>query len=223
MSQASVAQGWAHCLKGDPVTDRGKRIQKIKVLVFTMIPTLFLLGQNVDTFITSAKYLKSAENLRKDVLFSTDAQAGGVMHFLQEERGKTVLYVSSGGDAALKNSLMLVYNATDTAINALTAWPTPTEGARHVMQDREVFHHFIKKHREQLRHDTTTVEKEIEFYAELINEMIGWISSNVREAPIGYIWKSLVAYHMLLLSKEQAGVERALGGVFYTQGKGCFV
>ena len=32
------------------------------------------------------------------------------------------------------------------------------------------------------------------------------------------IWRNLVAYHMMILSREDLGIERSLGGIFFVKG-----
>ena len=49
--------------------------------------------------------------------------------------------------------------------------------------------------------------------------MIHWVSKLIKKARGGTLWPVLVGYHMLMVAKENAGIERALGSAFFAQGR----
>ena len=60
---------------------------------------------------------------------------------------------------------------------------------------------------------------EINFYTDIIDNFIEWVYSSIEETQNGQLWKDLVAYVMLVLAKENTGIERTLGGVYFAQGR----
>ena len=67
--------------------------------------------------------------------------------------------------------------------------------------------------------NSTTVDDVLAFYSEGISVMIHWVSKLIKKARGGTLWPVLVGYHMLMVAKENAGIERALGSAFFAQGR----
>ena len=142
-------------------------------------------------------------------------EVGSVVHQTQIERGTTALYVSSDGDPFLEPRLRNLYVQTDDAISSLSQW-IPLDHDHFL--SREQYHEAIREFRLALDPNNATLKDVIGFYTrdnKVFIEMIGK-SINV-EKSVSY-WTSLVAYQMLIMSKEQAGIERALGSTYYARG-----
>ena len=58
----------------------------------------------------------------------------------------------------------------------------------------------------------------IHFYSDAIQLFIDWLYESVGKSGGQGLWKTLVAYQLLIVGMEQTGIERTLGAVFYTQG-----
>ena len=150
----------------------------------------------------------------EDVLFSLEV--GSIIHQTQIERGTTALYVSSDGDPFLLPRLETLYQLTDSSISSLSKW-IPLNHTH--FGSREQYHEAIREFRSNLDPYNATLREVIGFYTQdnrVFIEMIGK-SINV-EKSVSY-WTSLVAYQMLIMSKEQAGIERALGSTYFARGK----
>ncbi|MEW8546847.1 MAG: nitrate- and nitrite sensing domain-containing protein [Candidatus Thiodiazotropha sp.] len=142
-------------------------------------------------------------------------EVGSVIHQTQIERGTTALYVSSDGDPYLEPRLRTLYTQTDVAISSLSKW-IPLDHDH--FSSREEYHEAIQDFRLALDPTNETLTNVIGCYSrdnKVFIEMIGK-SINV-EKSVSY-WTSLVAYQMLIMSKEQAGIERALGSTYYARG-----
>ncbi|XP_059167161.1 atrial natriuretic peptide receptor 1-like [Physella acuta] len=63
-----------------------------------------------------------------------------------------------------------------------------------------------------------TVPEVIKFYSDDNNVILKWVGQFIQHSKSGDLWKTLIGYYMLILSKEQAGAERALGSTFYALG-----
>ena len=136
---------------------------------------------------------------------------------MQIERGTSALFISSNGESGLEN-LNAKRRDTDAAIESLTQWVgTAKDGAKFV--SRETFHQSIRDFRELVTDVNVTVPTNVAFYSADIAVMIGWLASSIQLSQSGTLWPTLVSYHLLIISKEQAGVERALGSTFYAQGE----
>ena len=62
-------------------------------------------------------------------------------------------------------------------------------------------------------------QDEIVFYTEVINMFLRWIYNSVTTSRDGDIWNVLVAYLLLIMAKEDVGIERTLGGVYFANAR----
>ena len=53
----------------------------------------------------------------------------------------------------------------------------------------------------------------------MIRAFIDIVYTSIQESRDGDQWRAMVAYQLLIVSKEDIGVERSLGGVFYSLGQ----
>ena len=142
-------------------------------------------------------------------------EIGSVIHQTQIERGTTALYVSSNGDPFLIPRLEKLYGLTDTSITSLTKW-IPLNHDH--FGSRDQYHAAIRDFRSNLDPQNATLRTVVGFYTRdnrVFIEMIGKSINVDKSVPY---WTSLVAYQMLIMSKEQAGIERALGSTYYARG-----
>ena len=58
----------------------------------------------------------------------------------------------------------------------------------------------------------------MDFYINMIDVFIGWMYRAIQFAQDGDDWRQLVAYQLLLSSKNDIGVERTLGSIYYLTG-----
>ncbi|CAH1784912.1 unnamed protein product, partial [Owenia fusiformis] len=78
---------------------------------------------------------------------------------------------------------------------------------------------YIQSFRERVAIDQeVTIADAIRFYSDINDELLKWVGISVNEAKDVGNWKTLVAYHMLVLSKEQTGMERTLGSSYFAAG-----
>ncbi|GFR64974.1 guanylate cyclase 32E [Elysia marginata] len=147
-------------------------------------------------------------------------ETGNVIHRTQIERGTTALYVSSKGDAQVWTNLQKAYEETDLVISSLTQWGEEPDIAH--FETVDTYYSRIKAYRAQIAALNTTnitVPAVIKFYSDDNDVIIKWVGRRIQYSKSSELWKTLMGYYMLILSKEQAGVERALGSTFYAQGE----
>lgn len=196
-------------------TSKGRRNNALLILLISMAPVVALVIQNAVNVQANSASLRSSQQVHGDVLFSTES--GKVVHYLQIERGTSALYISSNASSGLRK-LEAKRRDTDEAIESLTQWVgTRSDGEKFV--SREAFYQSIRNFRQLVTAINVTVSENVAFYSADIAVMIGWLADSIQLSHSGTMWPTLVSYHMLIISKEQAGVERALGSTFYAQGE----
>ncbi|XP_041377394.1 uncharacterized protein LOC121389810 [Gigantopelta aegis] len=201
--------------RGNALTLYGKSKQFLKGLAITILPVLLLTGLIANTFITTfSNYSKSAK-IRRTLLYSVEL--GRLIHYLQEERDVSALYLTSIEE---KTKLLLLerYAATDKSLEELTFWTIGPTLIREEFQSKEKFLSYLNKHRYELSTLQLSIVHELEMYTTLIRVFITWLYDAITEEQSGSIWRSLVAYQEVVIAKEYMGLERALGTVYYSTG-----
>ena len=203
----SVSVRSALCGCTNLTTHRGRRNNALLILLISIVPVLALVIQNAVNVQTNKDGLNDSVRVKDGVLFSTES--GAVVHYMQIERGTSALFISSGGQSGL-DSLEDKRGDADRAIASLTRWVgTQADGDRFV--SRELFHRSVRDFRRLVTAVNVTVPENVAFYSADIAVMIGWLADSIQLSHSPRLWPTLVSYHMLVVSKEQAGVERALG------------
>ncbi|XP_046579704.1 uncharacterized protein LOC124287252 [Haliotis rubra] len=206
-----VSLKWYQC--GNLDSSQGRRNNAALIMGVALMPVIVMIIQNLINVYNSSSHVSTMGDLRSQILFSTET--GNVVHFLQIERGTSALYLSSNGAATVFQALHRARERSDEAINSLSMWPSSS--IPH-FKTLETFHNHIKAFRETLEPGTVAVSDAVKFYTDINAVMINWVSQSVQKSSTGDLWRTLVSYHMLVLSKDQAGLERALGSTFFTKG-----
>ena len=130
----------------------------------------------------------------------------------------SVLYLSSLGPDT-KTYLLTEYMNTDDAFEALRDWPVDLDrNQRKEFKTKERMLFYLAKHRQQLNSNIMTVEEEIAFYTDIIDVIILWTYDSIKESKFSKVWRMVVAYQKIITAKEDLGIERALGTLFYANG-----
>ncbi|XP_052212358.1 uncharacterized protein LOC127831412 [Dreissena polymorpha] len=144
-------------------------------------------------------------------------EVGDVVHAMQIERGTTALYVSSKGDPFIRSRLLSSHRDTDTAIGNMSKWINIDPKA--FFETKSSFQRHLIEFRSELDTRNVTLREVMDFYTAdnaVFITMIGR-SLNLRK-PFNF-WVDLASYQNLVISKEQAGIERALGSTYYARGQ----
>ena len=108
---------------------------------------------------------------------------------------------------------------TDDAFEALRDWPVDLDrNQRKEFKTKERMLFYLAKHRQQLNSNIMTVEDEIAFYTDIIDVIILWTYDSIKESKFSKVWRMVVAYQKIITAKEDLGIERALGTLFYANG-----
>ncbi|XP_076094871.1 uncharacterized protein LOC143065280 [Mytilus galloprovincialis] len=202
--------------RDEPLSQTGKRLQLIKMLCLTVLPILGLWGYTVYTLADSINSREENNKQRSSVYYSIDV--GQLVHRLQVERDMSVLYLSALGPET-RTFLLAEYFNTDRTIDRLSYWPGDLDKANGAMfLSKSSFQDYLAGHRQILSPDRFSIQDEIDFYSRIIDTTIYWLYNTITESKFSLVWKILVAYQKLASAKENVGVERALGTMFYSQG-----
>lgn len=216
VSRYSMRSLKAGFCRSDHGTVSGQRSQTGRIIFIVSIPLLILVIQTSLSLIEATNTQASNSRIREDTLFSVEA--GDFVHYLQIERGTTALYVTSGKDPVAYRSLVQKYSDTNRALQNMTKWLEVSDTSPAHFQSKNKMADILEERRRNVTINPANISGEIQFYSEIIQEMINWLAIGVQKSDGSDTWQTLVAYHMLVLSKEQAGLERAQGVAFFTQG-----
>ncbi|XP_076085671.1 uncharacterized protein LOC143056477 [Mytilus galloprovincialis] len=200
--------------RGNPITDAGKRKQMIKMLSVVLIPVLVITGMTANTFAIAVGNYISSSNVRQLLVFSIEL--GALLRTIQFERDMSALYVSNIKPVT-KDFLLQRYPDTDLAIQNLSNWPKGDDIISD-METPERFLSYLNEHRYQLDVHMPSVERELNFYSNIILVLLKWLYDSVSESSTGSVWKDVVAYQEIIVASELFGRERALGVSFYATG-----
>jgi hypothetical protein len=147
-------------------------------------------------------------NQIKDSLYYS-IELGKLVHELQLERGTTALFLSA--DVTYEH-LVAQYNKTNLKIKILTKWQPLQEPD--YFQSRDSFIDHIRKFRSY----NFTLNQALQFYSDIIAIFETLMTESMDYEHPFTSWGDFTAYKLLIFSKEQAGIERALGSAYYARG-----
>ncbi|XP_041364048.1 uncharacterized protein LOC121379438 [Gigantopelta aegis] len=212
----AMSAGNTAMLAANTITFYGKVQQLLKILVIIMMPVLLLTGLIAITFLATHTNYHQSSKIRSTLLYSIEL--GRVIHYLQEERDMSALYLSSTEEKT-KGLLLKRYDETDRSLEELTSWITGLTLTRREFLSKGKFLSYLNKHRYELDTLNQTVVQELQMYTSLIRVFIMWLYSAITEDESGSIWRSLVAYQEVVIAKEYMGLERALGAIYFASGQ----
>ncbi|BFZ23584.1 hypothetical protein BsWGS_26623 [Bradybaena similaris] len=210
--------------RGNPLTKSGKRIQMARMLLLTILPTLALVIISSTDLSNKARKGNAAREIASIIKLSM--RVGELIHTIQVERGYTALHIISTNDptkSQLGRETRLLakdsFDRTDDKIKALKTWPLEESNGK--FRDFKEFKRLLEEYRNSLLFSPDqqrTVRQEMAFYLEIIDELIKWLYRAIQFTQEGDEWRQLVAYQLLITSKNDIGIERTLGSVFYLTG-----
>ncbi|XP_070206578.1 uncharacterized protein [Littorina saxatilis] len=200
------------------ISCKSKRVQMAKMMTLTLLPTLALLIMSVIDVKGTADANTANEKIRDVITLSTEV--GLCIHFLQRERGYTAMHVSYK-DQTTEILMKESFQRTDSALAELSTWPGQTKTTMKKYPTFVSFTQAIEEHRDDLvytQKNNHSLHTEMSFYINLIDSFIDWMYRAIQFAQDGDDWRQLVAYQLLLSSKNDIGIERTLGSIYYLTG-----
>ncbi|XP_066295323.1 uncharacterized protein [Branchiostoma lanceolatum] len=201
----------------EALSKRGKCWSIFSILALAAVPIVGMLVQSSLIVHDTKREKDSAELVSGEISLGTNM--GLIAVSLAVERGTTVLYVGSGSNPRVYDRLKETYRTTDEAIASLTKWSDVPGDSPWQFRSGKNLHEYVREHRQELISNKTSVEEQIQFYTDINTFLISHLGQTVRKADTSHLWMNVIAYHMIILSQEYAGLERALGSVFFAKGR----
>jgi methyl-accepting chemotaxis protein len=195
---------------------------KSKLLFLVSLP---LIGLIILGFIVSKDHYQEYSNLvkiEKVVLLST--KISKMIHELQKERGYTAAFVGSKGKK-FKKELPQQRNNTSEKINELKNYLNSFHSKEHGIS----FENYLNNALSQLNNidsvrnkiDELSISSKnaISYYTNMNASFLSIIADAAKHTQNPQVLRQLSAYNSFLLSKERAGIERAIGAMTFSSGK----
>ena len=200
----------------------GRRLQTLKIISVSMIAVLGLLVFVIEDVHEASTNIHTASNMEQSL--ASILQVAELIHRLQIERGLTVLCIGSRGNDDQEKVIASLNVARQTVDDTLTniEWPfgTYTEALSEYFHNPEKFQAHLDTHRHRVgktcQHGNS--HDQIEFYTVPINKMLGWFFHTIKQSADGKVIVDFIGYYMLIAGKDRIGIERALGGSFFSTG-----
>jgi hypothetical protein len=198
------------------VTKKDRQYQLLKLFIIALVSVATVTLTIIDV-IQTAKSFEKKEELTYKIQGSIDTAL--VIHNLQTERGMTALQFGfqqlQYDEERLKlrnirrktnESIVILEKSDDTDLSMLTGGTMS-------------FWYALEDFRRKIDHEKTHVIECLQTYRKWIIRLISTLAKYTESENLGDYANVVYAYEMVILSKEEAGMERALGGLKFTQGK----
>ena len=194
--------------------------QILRMIGLTAFPIVVLIALNIVNVNEADVSSRSMQTVKNRVQ-SNMRDFGLLIHRLQIERGTTALFLSSNSSVIFQN-LQSHYLTTNTALANVSTWFHSLDDQYHkypaYFGSKDSFLKYIQQFRNELRVDSTNLYDTLTFYTDIIDHINHWSLSDFKVDANQEIWTKLVSYQQLVLAKDHAGIERALGSTFYAKG-----
>ncbi|PIK59367.1 hypothetical protein BSL78_03669 [Apostichopus japonicus] len=194
----------------------------VKMVILALFPITALLICAL-LILTQASHSARVFGQVRSLIADNLDQVGDLVHRLQIEEGTTVLYLSSNRDASVLQKLERTYRDSDETMDNVSNWRSLNISDKenlpfHYFESKDTFKQHIREYRNNVSIDVQNIRPPLEFYTEAVDKIIEWFWEDFSQYDNGNEWSNLVAYQLVILAKEQLGVELALGGKFFASG-----
>ncbi len=187
---------------------------KNKLLILVILPTLFILILASKSVLSDYSKVNKLSDLKSGVTLSTKLSA--LVHETQKERGMTAGYIGSKGkkfadtlpkQRALTNSKLVDLKKFLTGTDIKSISIDMSKSLDLAMQDIAK----IKTIRKSVTNLNIPLGKALGYYTNMNAKYLNVVIEISKISNSPEVTKQLVAYSNFLLSKERAGIERAVG------------
>jgi len=198
---------------------------KIKTRLFLII-SIAVAGFLAMASITLVKNYTAARNAEKfRNLAELAPTVGRLIHDLQKERGTSTVYISAGNIDASDAILIRHINSTNEALDDFNAVISQKSGDLKGGNLENAVHNALARlnnlnsTRRKVPDFSVTLPQIHSYYTTTIDQLLAIISEIVKLGDNSLITKRFIAYESFIKAKEQAGQERAIGAVGFSQHK----
>ncbi len=198
------------------ITKKDRRYQLGKLFVIALVSTATVVLTIVDVAQTAKSYEKKTRLIYK---VQGSINTAFLIHSLQKERGLTALQLGfqslNFNEPRLKlrdmrqetnKNIAVLERRDDTDLNVLSGGQSSFPDA-------------LEKYRSKIDNGEINVIEHLQTYRHWIYLLISTLTNYIISENLEDYANLVYAYDMVVLSKEEAGMERALGGLKFTQGK----
>ncbi len=199
---------------------------KIKLLSFIPLGALLILGILYSSYLYNKK--SALENVKELIL--VDAKISLLLHETQKERGASAGYLGSKGEK-FKDILENQRNLTNTKLEDLKTYLVSIDKSLLIYGLDEkmdyVLNEFARLNSLRSSVDDLSIpaSKAIGYYTNINKNLLEFIAITSKNAYDEHVIANLTGYYNFLMSKERAGIERAVGANTFakeTFGKGMY-
>ena len=187
---------------------------KSKLILLVVLPILFILFLAIKSIFSDRNKVNELADLKAGVELSTKISA--LVHETQKERGMTAGYLGSKGkkfadtlpkQRELTNSRLEELQSFLTGMNLQNISQEMYEVLELAMKDME----HINSKRKAITELTLPTAQALGYYTSMNAKYLNVVIEISKISKSPNVTKQLVAYSNFLLSKERAGIERAVG------------
>ena len=176
----------------DPSSSRGSKVLLFRMLLLVAIPIVCTLGYSfshlVNNVIAEGLLATLGTRIQNSHIFSN------IIHNIQIERLDSVYYLASNNSEFLPN-LTFQHVYTDSLISSLE---TQSSMWKNVTELKELQSN-IEEHRRRVLTNSTSIVNAIDFYIEVIEKVLPFLTVTFDNTDDPYLWKLLVANKMTIL------------------------
>ena len=189
-----------------------------KIIILTFIPLLSILIGTASSFIQSNMVV--SQTVKIEELSKLAERVSAVVHELQKERGRSAMFIGSNGSKSV-TELPKQRTTTDSKTKLLFEFLDTFEKGNYEDGFFDVFDKAVisLKNRDKIRQDITSLQmplpKALGYYTNMNAKFLETIARMKNLTEIALIRKRIGAYANFLLSKERAGIERAVGSATF--------
>ncbi|RXJ68154.1 chemotaxis protein [Halarcobacter ebronensis] len=202
---------------------------KNKIRLVSTIPVIILLI--VSIFVIYLAYDKKTKLEELNTLLMFSQKISLLVHEIQKERGASAGYLGSGGkdfkDILAKQRELTNEKAQDfiSFTKSLDATQFPDSGKEYISTALSELDK-IKTIRDSVDNLSIETKKAIGYYTNINKLLLNFVATLASIGVDEHIINDITAYYSFLMSKERAGIERAVGSNTFAQksfGKGMFI
>lgn len=194
-----------------------------KLAAIVAVPLIVLLA--ISTFEVVAEWRVSQDLNQLESLVGTNDALTALVHELQKERGRTSGFLASGREAQRAEALTQQRRDTDAALQVfeevlagLSLDDQRSRIAEHVAASQKQLA-VVLDVRGEIDGDRIAGPDALAAYTGAVNTLIRIVKAMILSASDKHVEEQLLLQHTLMLLKEAAGIERAMGAAAYGAGE----
>ena len=192
-----------------------------KLFFLTLIPIVVLFYYAFSNALIEYKYYTDAIKLQKEIKLGV--VSANLVHEIQKERGYSAGFLGSSGKK-FSSELHAQRAVTDSYVQKLESYMADVSSSiplkiNQPLQEALSKLRNIRSIRASISDINIALSKAIGYYSSINSLLLNMIIDISKESKDAEIAQELVAYSSFLLSKERAGIERAVGASTFSKDK----